>query len=364
MMQPAGTDRAFRPDWDRLYKAGWALIAAGVLVWGVSVLARRLWPVLLAGGIGTTVVFLLRPVVEWLVKRRVPRLVAVLIAYAGAALLGVGIVVLLTPVVASQIGELGQRLPESVARVSAVIDRLEAGYAGLELPLWVADLAESAAQETLSQASGLLSAAPSLLLSVGTNTFGLFTGLLTGFVVGFYILASSRSVGTGMLQAMPPGWRRDLWEAGKRVEEVVGDFIRGQLLIATAVGVLTWAGMALIGMPFAALVGLIAGVTEVVPYLGPILAALIAGTIGLLIDPSLALWAVLVIFVVQQIESAVLQPKILGGQVGLHPAVVILSIIAATTLFGFAGLLLAIPITGTFKALYGFFAEKHGWQPW
>jgi predicted PurR-regulated permease PerM len=78
----------------------------------------------------------------------------------------------------------------------------------------------------------------------------------------------------------------------------------------------------------------------------------------------LAVWAIVVMIVVQQIESNLIRPKVMSDQVGLDPVVVILAVLGGTALFGFAGLLLAVPVVGVAKALYGFYAEKQGWDPW
>jgi predicted PurR-regulated permease PerM len=277
---------------------------------------------------------------------------SVAIAYLGAFALLAAVVMVLSPAIASQLSQFAEQLPASLSRLSDLIQRLREGYAGLTIADWLVEFIDNALRSLSAEASGSLSDAAAWLFSVGTQTLGVLTGIVTGLAVGFYLLASLPSVGPAILETMPPGWRRDLREAGQRVEEVVGGFVRGQLIIAISVGVLTWAGMALVGMPYPALIGLVAGLTDVVPYLGPILASLIAALIGLLADPILAVYGVIIIIVVQQIEGAVLQPKIFGDQVGLHPAIVILAVVAATTLFGFAGLLLAIPFVATFKALY------------
>lgn len=350
-------------DWDRLLKQTWTII--GWVILGVAALwlLGRLWTVLLPLLLGLVIVFFLRPPVEWLVQRRVPRAAAAGLCYLAALGVLVGIGVLLAPRLAEQVDQLLLAAPEYTRQAQSTLDSLEQRW-GQDLPDWAIQAVDDSLNRLSRELGGVSAGILGHLMTAGRSILGLVAGVLTGFAVGFYLLYSLPRVGPGILDAMPPGWRRDVRGAAQRVEETVGGFVRGQLIVALAVGVLTWLGMLVIGMPYPGFIGVLAGVLDIVPYVGPITAGFVAAIIGLFTEPMLAVWAVLVITAVQQLETHVIGPKVMSSQVGLHPVIVILAIIAGTTLFGFVGLLLAIPTIATLKALYGFYAEKNGWEPW
>ncbi len=352
-----------RLDWERLLKITWTVIGWIVLLLGALWLLGRLWTVLLPLALGLIIVFFLRPPVEWLAARKVPRLVAVLLCYLLAVAVLVGGGVILTPVVATQAADFTSALPGYVERLQAAADRTILRYEEL-LPAWLLEAVSSAAESATGEVGGVASIIAGQLVAIGNRVFGIVTGLVTGTVIGFYLLYTLPAVGPGIIESMPPGWRRTAREIGARVEESVGGFLRGQLILMVIVGIMTWVGMLIIGMPYSGFIGVLAGILEFIPYLGPIAAAAVAIVIGLMTDPILALWALIVMVFIQQIESNVARPKVMGDAMGLHPVVVMLAIIGATTLFGFIGLLLSVPVLGIVKVLYGYWAERRGWSPW
>lgn len=350
-------------DWDRMLKITWTVIGWIVLGLAGLWLLGRLWTVLLPLLLGLLIVFFLRPPVEWLVGKGAPRVAAVGLCYLVALALLVGAGVLLAPSVARQAEQFTTALPTYIEQAQVSFRDSQDRYDEL-LPDWAVIAVDEALDSAVDELGNITSGIAGRILTAGRSIFGLATGLITGLAVGFYLLYSLPRVGPGILDAMPPGWRRDARDASERVEETVGGFVRGQVIVAAIVGVLTWLGMTVIGMPFPGFIGVLAGVLDIVPYVGPVVAAIVAIIIGLFTEPILALWALLVIIAIQQLETHIIGPKVMGSQVGLHPVIVILAIIAGTTLFGFIGLLLAVPTVGTIKALYGFYAEKHGWEPW
>jgi predicted PurR-regulated permease PerM len=134
------------------------------------------------------------------------------------------------------------------------------------------------------------------------------------------------------------------------INGVVSKFIRGQLLVALIVGILSSIGLYAVGLDYAVLVGMTAGLGNIIPYFGPIVGAILAVIVGLISgSPLKALFSVLVLIVVQQLESIIISPKIVGDSVGLHPVFVMLSVVIGGTFFGLMGMLIAVPIAGIIK---------------
>jgi predicted PurR-regulated permease PerM len=143
---------------------------------------------------------------------------------------------------------------------------------------------------------------------------------------------------------------------------VLSAYIRGQLLLVLFVGGLATVALILIGVPFPLVLGLIAGIFEVLPYIGPILGAIPAVVVALLSDPISALWVAGAFFVIQQVENLVLVPRISGESVKLHPALVMVSLVIGNELAGLLGMLIAVPVTAVvrdvFKYLYLRFLDE------
>lgn len=134
------------------------------------------------------------------------------------------------------------------------------------------------------------------------------------------------------------------------INHIVSKFIRGQLLVGLIIGIISSIGLSIIGIDFAFLIGFTAGIANVIPYVGPIIGCIPAIIVGLLSpDPMMALWAVLLLLAVQQLDGAVISPKIVGDSMGLHPIFVIMAITIGGTIAGILGMLLSVPIAGIIK---------------
>lgn len=134
------------------------------------------------------------------------------------------------------------------------------------------------------------------------------------------------------------------------INHIISMFIRGQLLDGLIVGLISSIGLSIIGIDFAILIGFTAGIANVIPYVGPIIGCIPAIIVGVLSpNPIVALWAVLVLLAVQQLDSAVISPKVVGDSMGLHPIFVIMAITIGGSLAGILGMLLSVPIAGIIK---------------
>jgi predicted PurR-regulated permease PerM len=153
------------------------------------------------------------------------------------------------------------------------------------------------------------------------------------------------------LKSIPKGIRDQVINISRDIDNLLSRFIRGQLIIAMIVGVLSIIALVVLKVQFAFLIGTIAGVTNIIPYFGPIIGAIPAIIVALLDEPMKAIWVIIAFFIIQQTESAILSPKIVGESVGLHPVFVILVLLIGGELFGVIGLIFAIPIAASIKII-------------
>ena len=163
-------------------------------------------------------------------------------------------------------------------------------------------------------------------------------------IVSFYLSVMKRGI-EGFIESVVPArheaYVMNLW---KRSEAKVGKWIQGQMLLALIVGLAVYVGLALMGVKFALLMGILAMALEIVPMVGPVLAAIPAVFLSFLQDPSMGLWVILFYVVVQQLENHLLVPVVLGKTTGLNPVVVIMALLIGNQLAGISGMLLSVPV--------------------
>lgn len=331
------------------------LLVTGVLVslWMLKDMGTLLAPFVLA----LVLAYVLDPLVDRLVRLRLPRSLAILVlslpVIAGLFLL----VFLGIPALAHQIESLIRRAPEAVERVAAWIEGLQAGLLGIDLPFVdERDLAlrlraltpENIVDWLQARQAALGEGAWAAVLGFGRGIGTFFT--VVGYVVltpvlTFYLLRDWDRILARLDDYIPRPRHAAATRFLKEYDRLLSRYLRGQLLAAAIVGVLTWLGLWIAGFPYAGLVGAIAGVFNIVPYLGLVVSLFPALIIAIVSGAFLSNVAkIAIVFgVVQILDGNVIGPRIVGESVGLHPVWVILAIALAGFFFGFVGLLIAIP---------------------
>ena len=199
----------------------------------------------------------------------------------------------------------------------------------------------------------LLSSITEALLSA----FSKIIGIVLIPILAFYFLKDAEEFKKSLVLFIPSSCRREIMEIARDMDHVLGGFIRGQLIVAAFVGLLTTIALLILDVNFAVLVGIIAGVANIIPYFGPII-GIVPGVLFAIMDsPIKALWVIVIFTIIQQIESAILSPKIVGESVGIHPLIVILALLIGGKFFGLLGLLIAVPVAGILKVLGNHFIK-------
>lgn len=167
--------------------------------------------------------------------------------------------------------------------------------------------------------------------------------LFIELVLGFYFLKDREYFGEMLKKLITIPSRRKILPVASEINHILHRFIRGEVLIATTVGILATVGYLLVGLPYALTLGFIAGILEFIPYFGPWLGAIPALIIAYLSGSQTFIWTLIVVLLIQQLEGVLITPRILSGVVNLHPVYVILSLWAGGLFFGIAGMFLAVP---------------------
>jgi predicted PurR-regulated permease PerM len=270
---------------------------------------------------------------------RVPHVLAVPIAFVMWLGLLSGLVALAMPVLRDQVELLRDQLPQAISKLLATLQSMVAGVTS-ELGEPPTDLMSELGSEAGRLTRGLISGALPVLGSV-VGALGAVVVIAFG---GLYLAIESRLFLTGTLALMPVSVRARVSDALTAAGRNLERWIMGTGLTMVLVGLLTGSGLLLLDIPSAFALAIIAGLFEFVPFAGPILASLPALALSLAISPVKALWVLLLYVVVQQLESNVISPLVMKGVVRLPPALVLLFQLLMTILFGFIGLLVAVPM--------------------
>ncbi len=309
--------------------------------------------------IGLLFVYLLAPPVEWLSRMKVPRPLAILAVYAVTVTLVVeGLNVMLQPLV-DQIRQFAADLPGLIDRLRVQLDQFGAVYRGLELPPAI----RQAIDEWLAKlAAGDVGVDPTVLLPVLQATTGFVVSILTLLIVpvwAFFVLKDRPRLVRSFQSAIPREWLADGEAIAAIVGRVFGSWIRGQVLLGLTVGVVTFLGLLVLGETvnpiftrFAVLLAVLAGVLELLPIIGPIIAAIPAILLGATTGIEATGAAFLLYFGIQQLENNLLVPKIQGDATNLHPSVVMVALIVGATVAGLLGAILALPMTAAARDVY------------
>ena len=352
----------------RRHRLGLFVLLIGVLVVWALWSARGALP---AFFIGAALAFILDPLVTRLERWSVPRWGGVLICYAGLVALVWALIAFAIPPIASQTRDFITQLPELGSAISNVQRGVVEWYESLPLPPELrATLDESirSAEQALGQAiQEILGPAVSTVL----RTAGFVVGLVVIPVWLFFVLGDREALPGAVERSLPEGWRADARNVMALFAGVGGRWVRGQLLLGVAIFVATAIGITILTLvgfgefgEFTLVLALIAGVLEWFPIIGPIIAAVPAILIGLTISPAAALAAVVVYTAIQQLENNLLVPKVIGDAVKLHPAVMILALVAGGALFGIGGAILAAPTVALGRDLYQYtFRRLNGETP-
>lgn len=345
----------------------WLAVGIVALVWVAwRVLARPLAVIIPPLLLATVIVYLLAPVVTAFERRGLRRWLAVLVTYLVTLIVLMTVLALLVPMLVTQLQTFSERLPDLLAGFGADLER-RLGPLGVEIP--VGDTIDVAAVQTNIERAlqgGGLAAVAGVLGGLSGLALGLLQTVIVftlGPVIGFYVLIDLPRLSTWVQALIPPQHRAEAVEVGSKLHVVAGGFIRGQLLVALFVGVATSIGLAVVGLPFWLLVGVLAGVTNIVPLLGPFVAGVLGVSIALVSEGiGLAALVLLVLVVVQQLDNQVVSPLVMGRNVRLHPLVVLLALVIAGTVYGVLGLLIAVPSVAAVSVL-----ARHYWEtrvPW
>lgn len=330
-----------------MQKSALGLITALVLIL-IYLLKPVLEPFLIAG----LLAYLGDPLVNRLMRLKVPRTAAAVIVFMMIMLAIISLFLFVVPLLTRQITLLINRLPEMITWVQQIAVPWIKEYTGVSISFDLKELKAVLAQHW-QQAGNVAAVVWSALSNSGLALLAWFTKLLLIPVVTFYLLRDWNSLVRGLRHLLPRRIEPTIVKLIKECDEVLGAFLRGQLLVMLGLSIIYSVGLSIIQLDTAILIGVISGALAIVPYLGISLGIIIASIAALIqFHDWIHIVYVLIVFGVGHImEGMVLTPWLVGDRIGLHPVAVLFAILAGGHLFGFTGVLLALPMAAIIMVL-------------
>ncbi|MBI4079453.1 MAG: AI-2E family transporter [Candidatus Levybacteria bacterium] len=276
----------------------------------------------------------LAPFADFLRKKRVPKSLAVLIPYLTTIVLLLALIIPLIPFFLAQLQSLFSSFPsylDSAARIFGVSVNASQVRGFFEQEL-----------ASISRNAVLLT----------TSVFGGLFSVLTVLIISLYLLGDHEKIKDDIVRLFAKQRQAKIYKIFSQVEEKLGAWLRGQVILSLFIGFITWIALTVIDLDFALPLALLAGMLEIIPTMGPIIAAVPAVIVALTVSPTTALVVVVIYMLIQAVENNILVPRIMEKAVGLHPVAVILGVIIGSKLLGVAGALLSIPFISLVVVVY------------
>lgn len=305
---------------------------AALLIW--QPLSRMLGQILLALLLTGAALPICR-----MLEKRLPRGGAAALAILALALGAAGLIGLIVPHLIAQLGLLIQQLPRLLSIIEGFLQRI-----------FPQDTPRLSGIEAFDPAKWLGTAAkwlgdhlPAIISSIGTGVDFISRAFLSP-ILAYYFLRDRETFAYGLSLWIPIRHRKRFLTALQEMRREAGGYIRGQLMVSLSVAVMTAAGLLLLGVPAWLVLGLVMGICELIPYVGPLIGGVPIVVFSLSQGLSTTLWALGLTIVVQQIEGYFLSPQLVGGATGLHPVYILLLLTAGGLIGGLAGMMLALPL--------------------
>ncbi|WP_142339224.1 AI-2E family transporter [Bacillus sp. AFS055030] len=282
--------------------------------------------------------FLFAPIVDFLERKKVPRSIGILLLYLGLILIAVVSIINVFPTLTEQFKDLVNNMPTIVNEATNKIGLLEK-WLGSQNYVEIKDLEKKVADYALVFLGGITGGIGAFFNILSNVTLIIVT---VPFIL-FYMFKDGHKFPAALSRFLPQSLRNEAIHIANETGETLASYIQGQTIVCIFVGIGTFIGYSIIGIPNALILALVAAITNIIPYFGPFIGGAPAVIVAALISPKLALFVVLIIVIVQQIDSNLISPYIMGKKLNIHPLTIILLLLFAGNFAGVLGMVLAVP---------------------
>jgi predicted PurR-regulated permease PerM len=299
--------------------------------------------------LGAAIAFLIQPAVTRLVGFGVPRVLAIGVVFIVIIIALAGLVLLIVPLGVREVSQLQTQAPSIAAAAQDRINSLQGSpinILGIDIDL------KGITQTINAHLKDYLLGQFGNAVTIGLTALTTVLQLVLMFIVAFLLALDAAAFRRVLRRLVPNDYRTDFDQIWRKVRKMLYAYVRGQLIIAGLIGMLSGIACAVLGLPDPVALGLIAGVTALIPYLGPFIGAVPAILVGLAAGPIKALLVAVVYFLISNIILNFVYPKVMGDAVRLPPVLVIVAFIAGFSWAGILGMFVAVPIAATLRILF------------
>ena len=325
------------------------------------VLLYFLAPILLPFVSGALLAYLGDPIVDRLEKFKISRTLSVVVVFFVALLVILPIFFFLVPLIESQIKLLIAKMPSYIDWIMVNLEPKLKDTFGISIPALEVEQLKATFADQFSNAGGFFKSLIRTVSHSGMVVAGWAANIFLIPVIAFYLLRDWDNLVDYIHDLLPRSVEPTVSRLAKESDNVLGAFLRGQMLVMLALGTIYAIGLKVVGLEFSLLIGMLAGLLSFIPYMGLVVGIVVAGVAIMLQthDPMNLMWVALVFIIAQLIEGTLLTPLLVGDRIGLHPVAVIFSVLAGGQLFGFFGILLALPVFAVLAVIMRHFHKTY-----
>lgn len=306
--------------------------------------------------IGLLIAWLCDPIVKFLQNKKMPRFVGCIIVYLGLLGLIFMILYLFLPTFVSQIGDFVATIPDILADLKVFGNKFFDTFAtdGIDVKA-----IQTQVYTTIEDiALGLTTNLPNTIINITKSIISSSVNFVLGLMIGFYMLFDFDKINNTVLNHMPVTWKDNYIELTTRINTSLRNYVQGVFLVMFLVFITQSVGLTLAGLEAPLLFALFCAVTDIIPYFGPYIGAIPAVLVGFTISPTVGVFCIVSIVVVQLLENNFYQPLIMGHTMQLHPVIIIISLLLFQHFFGIIGMVVATPVVACLKVIFMFIDEK------
>ncbi len=297
--------------------------------------------------LGSAIAFMIQPAVIRLHAAGVPRVLAIVIVFVGIIVAMAGLILLIVPLAVAEIGQLQLQAPSLASAAQVKLNNLQ------PIRVFGTDVDLKGVTETINaHLREYLLGQFGNALTIGLTALTTALQIILMFIVAFLLSLEAPVVRRDLRRIVPSDYRSDFDQIWRRVRKMLYAYVRGQLIIAGLIGIFCGLACAVFGLPDPVALGLIAGITALIPYLGPFIGAVPAVLVGLSQSPAQAVVILIAYIVISNFFLNFIFPKVMGDAVRLPPILVIVALIAGFSWGGVLGMFVAVPVAATLRILF------------
>lgn len=303
--------------------------------------------------------YLFNPIINYLESKNINRLWGVLLLYLIIVMIVLIFAFLVIPRSSREIKRLMVDFPYYLDKASGLIDFLYNEYYSTmgDLPPIFQGVQQVIMENIVGLESMIVNGLKTFMGGI-INTFSKVVSLVLTPILTLYFLVDKDYFKERFLNIIPKKYKNDFMELSRDIDNSLSKFVRGKIIMAAYVGFATTLVLLILGVEFAIVIGFITGFADVIPYIGPFLGFIPAVFFAFLSSPIKALWLSIIFLLIQWSENNILAPKIIGDTTGIHPIIILLSIIVGGGIFGVMGMILGVPVVAVLLILHEFAKEK------